>query len=149
MMDEAPEGWRTLIKIPLPMAFITRYLWGTDKIRYFFFRFSMKIFQKINFLNIKIKFFIVFFLPLYFCYKNLKLFFLRNNAFEVRAVDGASTGIIHCEDKGTLDQWIKHIQNHITQLNQKSINLSNKYLHKNEQVSDSANQPHRTAYFRM
>lgn len=36
MMDEAPEGWRTLIKIPLPMAFITRYLWGTDKIRYFF-----------------------------------------------------------------------------------------------------------------
>ncbi|VDN51667.1 unnamed protein product [Dracunculus medinensis] len=90
MMDEAPEGWRTLIKIPLPMAFITRYLWGTDKI--------------------------------------------RNNAFEVRAVDGASTGIIHCEDKGTLDQWIKHIQNHITQLNQKSINLSNKYLHKNEQI---------------
>ncbi|MCP9264987.1 Gamma-1-syntrophin [Dirofilaria immitis] len=48
--DESLEEWKTLAKIPLPMAFITRYLWGTDK--------------------------------------------LRNNAFEVRAVDGSSTGII-------------------------------------------------------
>lgn len=31
--DDAPEGWRVQVKIPLPMAFITRYLWGTDKIR--------------------------------------------------------------------------------------------------------------------
>uniref|UniRef100_F1L160 Gamma-2-syntrophin n=1 Tax=Ascaris suum TaxID=6253 RepID=F1L160_ASCSU len=89
--DDAPDGWKTLAKIPLPMAFITRYLWGTDKI--------------------------------------------RNNAFEVRAVDGSSTGIIHCEDKKALDQWIKHIQNHITSLNYKSIKMSNKYLHKSEQIT--------------
>jgi hypothetical protein len=31
--DSAPDGWKTLAKIPLPMAFITRYLWGTDKLR--------------------------------------------------------------------------------------------------------------------
>lgn len=31
--DDAPKGWKTLAKIPLPMAYITRYLWGTDKIR--------------------------------------------------------------------------------------------------------------------
>ncbi|KHN77527.1 Gamma-1-syntrophin [Toxocara canis] len=89
--DDAPDGWKTLAKIPLPMAFITRYLWGTDKI--------------------------------------------RNNAFEVRAVDGTSTGIIHCEDKKALDQWIKHIQNHISSLNYKSIKMSNKYLHKSEQIT--------------
>ncbi|KAM3727387.1 Gamma-1-syntrophin [Dirofilaria immitis] len=89
--DESLEEWKTLAKIPLPMAFITRYLWGTDK--------------------------------------------LRNNAFEVRAVDGSSTGIVHCEDKTTMEQWIKHIQNRITSLNYKSIKLSNKYLHKNEQIT--------------
>lgn len=53
----------------------------------------------------------------------------------MRAVDGSSTGIIHCEDKKALDQWIKHIQNHITSLNYKSIKMSNKYLHKSEQVN--------------
>ncbi|VDN07375.1 unnamed protein product [Thelazia callipaeda] len=89
--DDSSTGWKTMAKIPLPMAFITRYLWGTDK--------------------------------------------LRNNAFEVRAVDGTSTGIVHCEDKSTLEQWIKHIQNRITSLNCKSIKLSNKYLHKNEQIT--------------
>lgn len=31
--DDAPKGWKTLAKIPLPMAYITRYLWGTDKVR--------------------------------------------------------------------------------------------------------------------
>ncbi|KHN77541.1 Gamma-1-syntrophin [Toxocara canis] len=60
---------------------------------------------------------------------------IRNNAFEVRAVDGTSTGIIHCEDKKALDQWIKHIQNHISSLNYKSIKMSNKYLHKSEQIT--------------
>uniref|UniRef100_A0AAF5PL89 PDZ domain-containing protein n=1 Tax=Wuchereria bancrofti TaxID=6293 RepID=A0AAF5PL89_WUCBA len=89
--EDTPDEWKTMAKIPLPMAFITRYLWGTDK--------------------------------------------LRNNAFEVRAVDGSSTGIVHCEDKNTMEQWIKHIQSRITSLNYKSIKLSNKYLHKNEQIT--------------
>uniref|UniRef100_A0A915PJX2 PDZ domain-containing protein n=1 Tax=Setaria digitata TaxID=48799 RepID=A0A915PJX2_9BILA len=91
VLDDLSDGWKTMAKIPLPMAFITRYLWGTDK--------------------------------------------LRNNAFEVRAVDGTSTGIVHCEDRNTLEQWIKYIQSRITSLNYKSIKLSNKYLHKNEQIT--------------
>ncbi|EJD76531.1 gamma-1-syntrophin [Loa loa] len=89
--DGSSDEWKTMAKIPLPMAFITRYLWGTDK--------------------------------------------LRNNAFEVRAVDGSSTGIVHCEDKKTMEQWFKHIQSRITSLNYKSIKLSNRYLHKNEQIT--------------
>ncbi|VDK67108.1 unnamed protein product [Onchocerca ochengi] len=31
--DDTSDEWKTLAKIPLPMAFITRYLWGTDKLR--------------------------------------------------------------------------------------------------------------------
>ncbi|TKR81676.1 hypothetical protein L596_015509 [Steinernema carpocapsae] len=89
--DEDGDGWKTIAKIPLPMAFVTRYLWGTDKI--------------------------------------------RHNQFEVRAVDGKSTGIVHCEDKSALEQWIKHIQTHINAVNQKSIKMSNKYLHPSEQIS--------------
>ncbi|KAK0406194.1 hypothetical protein QR680_018426 [Steinernema hermaphroditum] len=89
--DDDNEGWKTITKIPLPMAFVTRYLWGTDKI--------------------------------------------RHNQFEVRAVDGKSTGIVHCEDKSALEQWIKHIQTHINAVNQKSIKMSNKYLHPSEQIS--------------
>ncbi|PIO73984.1 PDZ/DHR/GLGF domain protein [Teladorsagia circumcincta] len=84
------EKWKTITVIPLPMAYLTRYLWGTDNI--------------------------------------------RTNSFEVRAVDGSSTGIIHCEDGRALEQWIGHINNHIQSLNQKSIKMSNKYLHQSEQV---------------
>jgi hypothetical protein len=59
---------------------------------------------------------------------------LRNNAFEVRTVDGKSSGIIHCEDRSALDQWIKYIDSHIGALNKKSIKMSNKYLHPSEHV---------------
>ncbi|MFH4976711.1 hypothetical protein AB6A40_003420 [Gnathostoma spinigerum] len=89
--EDASTSWKTIVKIPLPMAFLTRYLWGTDKV--------------------------------------------RSNAFEVRAVDGTSSGIIHCEDKNSLDEWIKHILRHISSLNYKSVRISNKYLHKNEQIN--------------
>ncbi|KAK6760438.1 hypothetical protein RB195_021780 [Necator americanus] len=85
------EKWKTITVIPLPMAYLTRYLWGTDN--------------------------------------------LRTNSFEVRAVDGSSTGIIHCEDARALEQWIGHINNHIQSLNHKSIKMSNKYLHQSEQIS--------------
>ncbi|RCN26943.1 PDZ/DHR/GLGF domain protein [Ancylostoma caninum] len=87
------EKWKTITVIPLPMAYLTRYLWGTDN--------------------------------------------LRTNSFEVRAVDGSSTGIIHCEDARALEQWIGHINNHIQSLNHKSIKMSNKYLHQSEQASHS------------
>ncbi|WKY14212.1 hypothetical protein Q1695_000056 [Nippostrongylus brasiliensis] len=90
-LDGKDEKWKTVTVIPLPMAYLTRYLWGTDNI--------------------------------------------RNNSFEVRAVDGSSTGIIHCEDSRALEQWIGHINNHIQSLNQKSIKMSNKYLHQSEQIS--------------
>uniref|UniRef100_A0A7I4YTR3 PDZ domain-containing protein n=1 Tax=Haemonchus contortus TaxID=6289 RepID=A0A7I4YTR3_HAECO len=89
--DGKEEKWKTVTVIPLPMAYLTRYLWGTDNI--------------------------------------------RTNSFEVRAVDGSSTGIIHCEDGRALEQWIGHINNHIQSLNQKSIKMSNKYLHQSEQIS--------------
>ncbi|CAI4232633.1 unnamed protein product [Auanema sp. JU1783] len=90
-IDGKDEKWKTVTTIPLPMAYVTRYLWGTDN--------------------------------------------MRPNAFEVRAVDGTSSGIIHCEDVRALDQWLGHIYNHINALNQKSIKMSNKYLHQSEQIT--------------
>uniref|UniRef100_A0A915CM53 PDZ domain-containing protein n=1 Tax=Ditylenchus dipsaci TaxID=166011 RepID=A0A915CM53_9BILA len=89
--DFNSDTWKTINRIPLPMAIISRYLWGTDKI--------------------------------------------RNNSFEVRSVDGRSSGIIHCEDRKALEQWIKHIETHIFALNKKSIRMSNKYLHPSERIS--------------
>ncbi len=59
----------------------------------------------------------------------------RTNAFELRAVDGTSTGVIHCEDAKVLDQWVRYISTNITQLNNKSIKMSNKFLHPSELVS--------------
>ncbi|KAI6243867.1 Gamma-1-syntrophin [Aphelenchoides fujianensis] len=88
---ERAKEWKTVNKLPLPMAIVSRYLWGTDK--------------------------------------------LRNNAFEVRSVDGRSSGIIHCEDRGALDLWIKFIDNHVAALNKKSIKMSNKFLHPSEHIS--------------
>ncbi|KAH7719893.1 gamma-1-syntrophin, partial [Aphelenchoides avenae] len=89
--DLNSDAWKTINRLPLPMAIVSRYLWGTDK--------------------------------------------LRNNAFEVRTVDGKSSGIIHCEDRKALEQWIKHIDTHISGLNKKSIKMSNKYLHPSEHIS--------------
>uniref|UniRef100_A0A915P2N8 PDZ domain-containing protein n=1 Tax=Meloidogyne floridensis TaxID=298350 RepID=A0A915P2N8_9BILA len=84
------EKWKTICKIPLPLAFVSRYLWATDK--------------------------------------------LRSNAFEVRSVDGRSSGIIHCEDRKVLEQWVQHIDSHINALNRKTIRMSNKYLHASDRV---------------
>ncbi|KAI6180488.1 Gamma-1-syntrophin [Aphelenchoides besseyi] len=89
--DLTSTQWKTINKLPLPMAIVSRYLWSTDK--------------------------------------------LRNNAFEVRSVDGRSSGVIHCEDRGALDLWIKFIDNHIAALNKKSIKMSNKFLHPSEHIS--------------
>ncbi|CAD5229347.1 unnamed protein product [Bursaphelenchus okinawaensis] len=85
------NGWKNIQKLALPMAIVSRYLWGTDK--------------------------------------------LRNNAFELRSVDGKSSGIIHCEDRKALQQWIKNIENHIEALNKKSVKMSNKYLHPSEHIT--------------
>jgi hypothetical protein len=58
--------------VPLMMAYVTRYIFGTDK--------------------------------------------LRPNAFEVRGLNGASTGIIHCDDAAILSQWLKYITDNIVGL---------------------------------
>jgi len=58
--------------VPLMMAYVTRYIFGTDK--------------------------------------------LRRNAFEVRGLNGARTGVIHCDDSAILSQWLKYITDNITGL---------------------------------
>jgi len=99
--EKSSDQYKTIVKIPLPMAYLTTFLEGTDK--------------------------------------------QRPNAFELKAVDGSTTGnndiichmlsgVIHCEDAMALDHWLKLIRQHIHQLNNKSIKLSNKYLHPSETV---------------
>ncbi|KRY56130.1 Gamma-2-syntrophin [Trichinella britovi] len=87
---QPPKGWKNFVILPLQMAYITRYLWGTDK--------------------------------------------LRSNGFEVRSVDGSSSGVIHCEDPKVLSLWVGYIDSNISELNNKSIKLSNKYLHPDELI---------------
>jgi hypothetical protein len=63
------------------MAYVTRYIFGTDK--------------------------------------------LRPNAFEVRGLNGSSTGIIHCDDAAILSQWLKYITDNIIGLtNLQVVNTS-------------------------
>lgn len=54
------------------MAYVTRYIFGTDK--------------------------------------------LRPNSFEVRGLNGVSTGIVHCDDSAILSQWLKYITDNIVSL---------------------------------
>lgn len=67
------------------MAYVTRYIFGTDK--------------------------------------------LRPNAFEVRGLNGASTGIIHCDDAAILSQWLKYITDNIVGLTNLQV-LTNEILWK-------------------
>lgn len=57
------------VSVPLMMAYVTRYIFGTDK--------------------------------------------LRPYAFEVRGLNGASTGVVHCDDAAILSQWLKYITDNI------------------------------------
>lgn len=59
------------------MAYVTRYMFGTDK--------------------------------------------LRTNAFEVRGLNGSSSGIIHCDDLAILSQWLKFIADNIVGLTQLQV----------------------------
>lgn len=61
-----------MFAVPLMMAYVTRYIFGTDK--------------------------------------------LRRNAFEVRGLNGARSGVIHCDDTAILSQWLKYISDNITSL---------------------------------
>lgn len=80
--------WTDLVTLPLMMAYVTRYIFGTDK--------------------------------------------LRPNAFEVRGLNGISTGIIHCDDSAILSQWLKYIGDNIIGL----THLQMKLYNRNFSVSD-------------
>lgn len=70
------------------MAYVTRYIFGTDK--------------------------------------------LRPNAFEVRGLNGASTGVVHCDDAAILSQWLKYITDNIMGLTHLQVNLSLYWLLPND-----------------
>lgn len=71
---------KIIISVPLMMAYVTRYIYGTDK--------------------------------------------LRTNAFEVRGLNGVSSGIIHCDDLAILSQWLKFITDNIVGLTQLQVKFS-------------------------
>jgi len=74
-----------LSAVPLMMAYVTRYIFGTDK--------------------------------------------LRPNAFEVRGLNGVSTGIIHCDDAAILSQWLKYITDNIVGLTNLQVLMIQTHLH--------------------
>lgn len=49
---------------------------------------------------------------------------LRTNAFEIRGLNGVSSGIIHCDDLAILSQWLKFIADNIVGLTQLQVLLS-------------------------
>lgn len=67
--EQPQTRWVDIVTLPLMMAYVTRYIFGTDK--------------------------------------------LRPNAFEIRGLNGVSTGIIHCDDSAILSQWLKYITDNI------------------------------------
>lgn len=62
------------------MAYVTRYMYGTDK--------------------------------------------LRSNAFEVRGINGTSTGVIHCDDLAILSQWLKYLADNVIGLTSLQVSLA-------------------------
>lgn len=66
------------------MAYVTRYMFGTDK--------------------------------------------LRPNAFEVRGLNGATTGVIYCDDLAILSQWLKYITDNIVGLTHLQVSSNKFYL---------------------
>ncbi|XP_034253344.1 gamma-1-syntrophin isoform X2 [Thrips palmi] len=76
--------WVDVITVPLMMAYVTRYIFGTDK--------------------------------------------LRPNSFEVRGLNGSSTGVVHVDDALVLSQWLKHITDNIVGLTHLQMKLHNRNL---------------------
>ncbi|KAI4473216.1 hypothetical protein M0802_016251, partial [Mischocyttarus mexicanus] len=84
------KRWVDVITVPLMMAYVTRYIFGTDK--------------------------------------------LRRNAFEVRGLNGARTGVIHCDDSAILSQWLKYITDNITGLTHLQMKLYNRNFGPGERI---------------
>lgn len=78
-MEMPQTRWVDIVTLPLMMAYVTRYIFGTDK--------------------------------------------LRPNAFEVRGLNGVSTGIIHCDDSAILSQWLKYITDNIIGLTHLQVHI--------------------------
>lgn len=72
LCSEPEIRWTDIMCVPLMMAYVTRYIYGTDK--------------------------------------------LRTNAFEVRGLNGTTTGVIHLDDLAILSSWLKYITDNITGL---------------------------------
>lgn len=64
------------------MAYVTRYIYGTDK--------------------------------------------LRPNAFEVRGLNGVTSGVIHCDELAILSQWLKLITDNVVGLTHLQVSCSRK-----------------------
>ncbi|XP_052872295.1 gamma-1-syntrophin isoform X1 [Anopheles cruzii] len=77
-------------QFPLMMAYVTRYIYGTDK--------------------------------------------LRPNAFEVRGLNGTTTGIIHCDDLAILSQWLKYITDNVVGLTSLQMKLFNRNFPVGERI---------------
>ncbi|XP_014229159.1 gamma-1-syntrophin isoform X1 [Trichogramma pretiosum] len=84
------KKWVDIVTVPLMMAYVTRYIFGTDK--------------------------------------------LRRNAFEVRGLNGARTGVIHCDDTAILSQWLKYITDNITSLTYLQMKLYNRNFEVGERI---------------
>ncbi|CAH0390615.1 unnamed protein product [Bemisia tabaci] len=82
--------WIDYITVPLMMAYVTRYIFGTDK--------------------------------------------LRPNAFEVRGLNGVSTGIVHCDEAAVFSQWLKHILDNIAALMNLQMKLYNRNFPASERI---------------
>ncbi|KAL5285632.1 SNTG1 family protein [Megaselia abdita] len=90
LCSEPERKWVDAVTVPLMMAYVTRYIYGTDK--------------------------------------------LRSNAFEVRAMNGTSSGIIHCDDLAILSQWLKIITDNIFGLTHLQMKLFNRNFAVGERI---------------
>eukprot|EP00090_Calanus_glacialis_P000704 TRINITY_DN10474_c0_g1_i1.p1 TRINITY_DN10474_c0_g1~~TRINITY_DN10474_c0_g1_i1.p1 ORF type:complete len:538 (-),score=151.56 TRINITY_DN10474_c0_g1_i1:391-2004(-) len=88
------KNWIDVVTVPLLMAYTTRYIFGTDK--------------------------------------------LRPNAFEVRGMDGSSTGVVHHEDPSQLTQMIKLIVDYIGLLNAHQASKLNRIFSSSRHISHMA-----------
>lgn len=85
------KNWIDVVTVPLLMAYMTRYIFGTDK--------------------------------------------LRPNAFEVRGMDGSSTGVIHHEEPSLLTQMTKLITDYIGLQNAHQAAKLNRSFSSTNQIS--------------
>lgn len=82
LCSEPEIRWVDLVSVPLMMAYVTRFIFGTDK--------------------------------------------LRTNAFEVRGLNGTSTGVVHLDDLAILSSWLKYITDNIVGLTNLQVNVVQK-----------------------